>query len=1090
MSRNHSAPAVCAEPAATNHTYSQRAYGDLAPFYNYTATLMRFIVKDVDDATITRVARMINDPKETSIFILGDVFRNGYILLVVVASLLISAILLISCLLAFTCNFFGGDKRMPSKRTITCAMLSFVFCLFMACVGAYLFTNSVMYIRSALTILPVQLNKSSEDIRNFVAEFATNLRCNFDEGEKLLRYEIDQFIAGITSILYSLRWRINPQPVIKVFEIEEEIRSDLNFMNGLMKTNNIPLYDLKFLSNATNDLLKTLTVGMESIRDALNDTRDRLVLLGKDLNTSIGQMNQQKSTMLSELSVYEMTLEAIVNAVNQQSEESRKVLYRILQEHDYVEKSNKYIIVILVLPLTLVLLSALGLAFLFFRCLGNIFSNESDQEFPIRNMISDLGARILSLGGYLALLVTSLLFLMVAACFVIAFISMFLCMGLFEDHDVRLLYALPPRSFKSNFSKNNNIKLNMHDTFYKCKNGFSFFDAIEGDKIWARKEVGKKLSDLRKTSFRRRLRNFHLSSEIAENLKKTASKINESSQNFNSSFQQLRRFQDPSIHTFYVEQLEKSAGKVLNNTVRLNTALVECGELVTDLASRSRRDRFSVDIQTHLKRVEEAIIEAVAKLLRTMNDLSPQCQSLMAIWNDIGFYLCNIIAVPAQGLWVACLLTAIGSFTIYTALFEATTFLFSYAKEKAESMESEGIFRQKKSSLAVDKTQYDEWEKSKKVSTQQELVIPGIDAESAVIMTPLPPNRHSRKVKWIPVDSVLYHLFGIPQGVKFMPVLRSSRDILKRAPWSQRGLNMADGSWRTVDERKTGPAPSVTSTTTKDKSTKLENPKRYPIEDNLEANVEIPEMISYQKVVPGSHRNIDAESEQKIDVKFEQKTDEGNGESVTPHMERVARPKRVDKAARKQKSKSTTVKPKIRDKPPQTTKKPHRPASASPRLQKEAKHEIRSEDSEKSLKTAIKSVTDPTKTAPVQEELGVTSSLTDIRKILLDEKGAGVENGTSTDPSKRTAKRKKSTPPSKSTSKSKFKEETEVEKKIDEEPASRTHNGSRKVTKIKEDVPVDDINRPEEETKEDPATGDPQKNNDENKHCHKHHRES
>ncbi|ETN79852.1 hypothetical protein NECAME_09552 [Necator americanus] len=397
-------------------------------------------------------------------------------------------------------------------------------------------------------------------------------------------------------------------------------------------------------------------------------------------------------------------------------------------------------------------------------------------------------------------------------------------------------------------------------------------------------------------------------------------------------------------------------------------------EHVTDLASRSRRDRFSMDIQTHLKRVEEAIIEAVAKLLerekskkvsrqqdlvipgidaesavimtplppnrhsrkvkwipvdsvlyhRTMNDLSPQCQSLMAIWNDIGFYLCNIIAVPAQGLWVACqvkkkfqVLTAIGSFTIYTALFEATTFLFSYAKEKAESMESEGIFRQKKSSLAVDKAQYD--------------------------------------------------LFGIPQGVKFMPVLRSSRDILKRAP---------------------------------------------------------------------------------------------------------------------------TVKPKIRDKPPQTTKKSHRPASASPRLQKEAKHEIRSEDSEKSLKTAIKSVTDPTKTAPVQEELGVTSSLTDIRKILLDEKGAGVENGTSTDPSKRTAKKKKSTPPSKSTSKSKFKEEPEVEKKIDEEPGSRTHNGSRKVTKIKEDVPVDDINRPEEETKEDPATGDPQKNSDENKHCHKHHRES
>lgn len=29
------------------------------------------------------------------------------------------------------------------------------------------------------------------------------------------------------------------------------------------------------------------------------------------------------------------------------------------------------------------------------------------------------------------------------------------------------------------------------DTFYKCRNGFTFFDAIDGDQIWAQKELEK-----------------------------------------------------------------------------------------------------------------------------------------------------------------------------------------------------------------------------------------------------------------------------------------------------------------------------------------------------------------------------------------------------------------------------------------------------------------------------------------------------------------------------------------------------------------------------------------------------------------------
>lgn len=101
------------------------------------------------------------------------------------------------------------------------------------------------------------------------------------------------------------------------------------------------------------------------------------------------------------------------------------------------------------------------------------------------------------------------------------------------------------------------------------------------------------------------------------------------------------------------------------------------------MSSRSKRDKFSKDIQSHLDQAEMEIIRAVADLLvhketssqcyhsyenwgcnnggfdqflfqRILSDLSPQCDPLMSIWDDMGSYLCNVVAVPTQGLWVAC----------------------------------------------------------------------------------------------------------------------------------------------------------------------------------------------------------------------------------------------------------------------------------------------------------------------------------------------------------------------------------------------------------------------------------------------------
>ncbi|KHJ90985.1 hypothetical protein OESDEN_09157 [Oesophagostomum dentatum] len=93
---------------------------------------------------------------------LEDVFRNGYIVFVVIASLVISVLLLLSFIVAISCHAFRGGKTMPGKRTITCAIFSFMFCFCMAGLGTILFSNSIDHVREALDALPMQLNKSLE----------------------------------------------------------------------------------------------------------------------------------------------------------------------------------------------------------------------------------------------------------------------------------------------------------------------------------------------------------------------------------------------------------------------------------------------------------------------------------------------------------------------------------------------------------------------------------------------------------------------------------------------------------------------------------------------------------------------------------------------------------------------------------------------------------------------------------------------------------------------------------------------------------------------------------------------------------------
>uniref|UniRef100_A0A7I4YFD4 Prominin-like protein n=1 Tax=Haemonchus contortus TaxID=6289 RepID=A0A7I4YFD4_HAECO len=789
---------VCTASFIANYTHMQRNYGKLKKFYYGAENVMRFVISTVDDQTIERVAAALRNPKEASDLIIADVFRNGYIIAVIAICLFISFITLVACILQSTLHLFGGNKRPPSTGTITCALISFVFCFIMAAIGTYLFASSIKHMNYGLNSLPEQLNKSSSDMSLFVKGFSGNLRCNFLEGKRTLELNINSYIVNISAILSTTKKRLDPQSIAKIPPSVQKTRNEIDKARKLLTY--LPGPDGQELDKSTDRLILVLeTVIAKALQEKLEIIKQNLILIRSDIDTSISRMGSQREAMLSELTVYKGLLVQVINALDQQLQHFQYLLFGVVTEHDYAKKASRYLSFTIFLPLILLVLSATGLTFLVVRCIFNFGNKEADEEFPIRNELSDIGAKTLNIGGYLALFITSLLFLMLALFFTTAFTSMFVCMGLFEDYDLRLLHALPSQEYKMKLGKHE-VRFTLYDIFYKCKNGFSFFDAIDGDKIWARDEIGKKLSALRVNKFRRSMRNIHIGPELVNQLNSAVMNVTKELPHLHSARESLSKI---DVHEAKILSGEV-VPRVIEDNEKLKKFLAALRNLLADLSSRSNRDKLSKDIQNRLHQAELAIINSVARLLSLISDLSPQCEGLMSIWNDLGFFVCDIIAAPAQGLWMACLFSAIGAIFIYFALINGTRFLYNYADEKGASL-----------SMAP------------QPGTLPELPDQPVPRTTSSYYS-APPSVNSFQpqighVEWIPVDEAKQRLFQIPPGVNFMPVmiwnehakslmegermLSHKRPPLQRAVWVPSDGCFTQGTWERMDDDKLVEAP-------------------------------------------------------------------------------------------------------------------------------------------------------------------------------------------------------------------------------------------------------------------------------------------
>ncbi|KAK6050439.1 hypothetical protein COOONC_12056, partial [Cooperia oncophora] len=74
--------------------------------------------------------------------------------------------------------------------------------------------------------------------------------------------------------------------------------------------------------------------------------------------------------------------------------------------------------------------------FLLIRGIFNLFIKDPDNAK--RGLLSKFGGEIMGATGYLAMLTTALLFIMSAFAFLTAFAAMVVCVGFFEDRELRV----------------------------------------------------------------------------------------------------------------------------------------------------------------------------------------------------------------------------------------------------------------------------------------------------------------------------------------------------------------------------------------------------------------------------------------------------------------------------------------------------------------------------------------------------------------------------------------------------------------------------------------------------------------------------
>ncbi|XGW13370.1 hypothetical protein V3C99_000029 [Haemonchus contortus] len=250
-----------------------------------------------------------------------------------------------------------------------------------------------------------------------------------------------------------------------------------------------------------------------------NEYEDLLKEINEVLNEIHGKVQEIKSMM----KVYE--LQKAVAFFNESTIRVHEEIARVVSRKNCTRISD-ILGYTIYFPIILMILTTAGLAVIigswkfyladvfgsgnFYKTSERFESLKSNHDILVR-----MAASALAGAGYVAMVIGALLCVIVAFCFVMAFAAMLVCMGFFVDDDLRLFNAVPNLQYRAKFGTQE-IKYSLYYTFYKCKNGYQFFDATNGFRLMAATELEKKFQQSRRKDLALQLQKYHMTPGFVE----------------------------------------------------------------------------------------------------------------------------------------------------------------------------------------------------------------------------------------------------------------------------------------------------------------------------------------------------------------------------------------------------------------------------------------------------------------------------------------------------------------------------------------------------------------------------------------------
>ncbi|XGW14482.1 hypothetical protein V3C99_000636, partial [Haemonchus contortus] len=602
-----------------------------APFLEMSGGLMKLIARSSDEKSIEVMIESIAQKSTTWSTVLQLFMHNIVSILIFVSGFLLALTVLLGCVCMCIFRSPTASREKPKSGIIWCSWFMFVFCTIMSIICIVLVGSAAHSITVGLNALPDQVNKSVTDVESFVEQLAQQFQCQFE-------YHINNISDYIETIANESKEEADL--LDKTLSDLEEARANLQPQSLkqsliiLMESGNVDSTKIKALIGLVDDAMNppTKIFDEEQLKKGLLEFKKAVEVFG----------NQRSAIQTILHSVIDDTVLTVFNRIVDFVADSSHMITTFSENHDKFSSHTNYIFYLcIIIPSLMLFLCTFCMALL-------LFSSKS-------RLMWWFGGEVMGATGYAAMILTAFLFIISSFAFLTACSAAMVCISSFEDNNLRVF-----RLTDHLFIPENTLHIRVSEILFKCRNGYSFFDAMNGSQL------------LDETAIERRINLLNVRDE-ASTIERAAYNINATSAYDTFLADGNALFREATSKKDIVQKLKEEA----ESSLRAFQARVQ--DIVDYLKKMAAiiQQLSPLAFEKEAKTINQYVTDSVKNLVSYGADMSPRCGQLMSIWNNIGWYACKFIAQPLSGIWVACVITAIASLIIHQSLFDTAKYLRS-----------------------------------------------------------------------------------------------------------------------------------------------------------------------------------------------------------------------------------------------------------------------------------------------------------------------------------------------------------------------------------------------------------------------------